>query len=98
MGRDLTPGNISHVMGSLNRLPTYSARGQRGPHLRYPAADEDGKAADHDDSYPGTRIYISDISQREPFGRAQVECFNGICLTTAMVEPTALIHQDILME
>lgn len=45
-----------------------------------------------------TRIYVTDISRWEEVGRAHGEVFGKIKPTTAMVEVSALINPDLLVE
>jgi enamine deaminase RidA (YjgF/YER057c/UK114 family) len=45
-----------------------------------------------------TRIYVTDISQWEPIGRAHGEVFGAIRPVTAMVQVAALISPEMLVE
>ena len=45
-----------------------------------------------------TRIYVTDISQWEPIGRAHGEVFGTIRPATAMVQVSALISPEMLVE
>lgn len=45
-----------------------------------------------------TRIYVTDISLWEEVGRAHAEFFKGIDPVTTLVEVSALIHLDYLVE
>jgi enamine deaminase RidA (YjgF/YER057c/UK114 family) len=45
-----------------------------------------------------TRMYVTDISQWESFGRAHGEAFAAIRPATAMVEVSRLIDPDMLVE
>lgn len=45
-----------------------------------------------------TRVYVRDISQWEAIGRAHGEVFGGILPASAMVEVSALINPDMLVE
>jgi enamine deaminase RidA (YjgF/YER057c/UK114 family) len=45
-----------------------------------------------------TRIYVTDISQWEAIGRAHGEVFGAIRPATAMVEVSALVDADMLVE
>ena len=45
-----------------------------------------------------TRIFVTDISQWEDVGRAHGEAFGDICPATTMVEVSALIDPDMLVE
>ena len=45
-----------------------------------------------------TRMYVTDISQWEAFGRAHGEAFGDIRPTSTMVEVSALIDPDMLIE
>lgn len=45
-----------------------------------------------------TRMYVTDISQWEAFGKAHQECFGEQPPVTAMVEVKALINADMLIE
>ncbi len=45
-----------------------------------------------------TRIYVTDISRWEEVGKAHGEVFGTIKPTTAMVEVSALINPDMLVE
>jgi enamine deaminase RidA (YjgF/YER057c/UK114 family) len=45
-----------------------------------------------------TRIYVTDISKWEPIGRAHGEVFGAIRPATAMVQVSALISPDMLVE
>lgn len=45
-----------------------------------------------------TRIYVTDISQWEAVGRAHGELFGEIYPATTMVEVSALVHPDMLVE
>ena len=45
-----------------------------------------------------TRMFVTDISQWEAIGRAHGEAFGEIRPTTSMVEVSALIHPDMLVE
>ena len=45
-----------------------------------------------------TRIFVTDITQWEAVGRAHVEAFGSIQPATTMVQVSALIHPDMLVE
>lgn len=45
-----------------------------------------------------TRMFVTDIGQWEAIGRAHGEAFGEIRPTTSMVEVSALIHPDMLVE
>ena len=45
-----------------------------------------------------TRIYVTDISQWEAIGRAHGEVFGSIRPATAMVEVSALVDPEMLVE
>jgi enamine deaminase RidA (YjgF/YER057c/UK114 family) len=45
-----------------------------------------------------TRIYVTDISQWETIGRAHGEVFGAIRPVTAMVQVSALISPEMLVE
>ena len=45
-----------------------------------------------------TRIYVTDISQWEAVGRAHGEFFSQVKPASTMVEVTALVHPDLLVE
>ncbi len=45
-----------------------------------------------------TRIYVTDINSWEEVGRAHKECFEGIDPVTTLIEVSALISKDYLVE
>jgi len=45
-----------------------------------------------------TRIFVTDITQWEAIGRAHAEVFGDIQPATTMVQVSALIHPDMLVE
>jgi enamine deaminase RidA (YjgF/YER057c/UK114 family) len=45
-----------------------------------------------------TRMFVTDISRWEEYGRAHAEVFAGHPPATSMVEVSALIHPDMLIE
>ena len=45
-----------------------------------------------------TRMFVTDISRWEAFGRAHKEAFGERRPTTSMVEVSSLIHSDMLIE
>ena len=45
-----------------------------------------------------TRMFVTDISRWNEYGRAHAEVFGGHPPTTTMVEVRALIHPDMLIE
>lgn len=45
-----------------------------------------------------TRMFVTDISRWQEYGRAHGEVFQGRPPTTSMVEVTRLIHPDMLIE
>jgi enamine deaminase RidA (YjgF/YER057c/UK114 family) len=45
-----------------------------------------------------TRIYVTDISRWEEYGKAHGECFRKIKPCTSMVEVKGLISSDFLVE
>lgn len=45
-----------------------------------------------------TRMFVTDISRWEEFGRGHQEVFGDFPPTTAMVEVSSLIHPDMLIE
>ena len=45
-----------------------------------------------------TRMYVTDISRWEEFGRAHRDCFHQHPPATTMVEVRSLVHPDMLIE
>ncbi len=45
-----------------------------------------------------TRMFVTDISHWEAFGRAHARAFDGCPPATSMIEVTRLIHPDMLIE
>ncbi|MGD8642724.1 MAG: RidA family protein [Chromatiales bacterium] len=45
-----------------------------------------------------TRVYLTDIGRFEDYARAHGECFRGIEPVNTMVEVSALVHPDMLIE
>jgi len=45
-----------------------------------------------------TRMFVTDISEWEGVGRAHAECFADICPASTMLEVSALVHEDLVVE
>lgn len=45
-----------------------------------------------------TRMFVTDISRWEEYGRAHAEVFRDVRPTASMLEVSALIHPDLLVE
>ena len=81
--------------GSVHGLGDGYAQARRCLQIIERALGELGGAMHH---VARTRMFVTDISRWEEYGRAHAEVFQDHPPTTTMVEVTRLIHPDMLIE
>ena len=101
--RAVRVGNVIHVAGTtaldeqgqmVGEGDAYAQARQALLNIRVVLERADSGLAD----VVRTRIYVTDISRWEAFGRAHKEAFGESPPTTSMVEVSSLIHSDMLIE
>jgi len=101
--RALRAGNVIYVTGTAPVTSDGSVHAPGDAYLQTKRcieiietalADLDGSLGD----VVRTRMFVTDISRWEDFGRAHQESFGTHPPTTSMVEVSSLIHPDMLIE
>lgn len=101
--RALRAGNVIYVTGTAPVNPDGSVhasgdaylQAQRCIEIIREALGELGAGLEH---VVRTRMFVTDISRWENFGRAHREAFGDHPPTTSMLEVSSLIHSDMLIE
>ena len=100
--RAVRVGNLTHVSGTAAIEPDGSVTpGGAGPQTRRCLAIVESALAELDSSLNDvvrTRIYITDISQYPAVSEAHHAAFADIRPAATMVEVSALIHPDMVIE